>query len=72
LSPILETPTRTRRIEMGFMDSLREALAGDPDSQPATPPASVAHVPRHLDREAPAELADDIVTPSGGKHARRD
>jgi hypothetical protein len=57
---------------MGFMDSLREALAGDPDDQPARPAASMAHVPRHLDREAPAELADDVLIPTGGKHARRD
>jgi hypothetical protein len=57
---------------MGFMDSLREALGGEPEEQPAGSPTPLAPQARHADRSAPAESPDDTELVTGGKHARRD
>jgi hypothetical protein len=72
LSPILDAVTSDQEDRMGFMDSLREALGGEPQEQLTTPPAPPASQARHADRSAPAETADDIALVTGGKHARRD
>jgi hypothetical protein len=56
---------------MGFMDSIREALAGErgdepePSAAPGSPPDA-----RHVDREAPEERAEDANSVTGGKHKR--
>jgi hypothetical protein len=56
---------------MGFMDSIREALAGERGDQPEASEAPVAPTEaRHVDREAPEERAEDADSATGGKHKR--
>ena len=51
--------------DMGFFDSLKEALGGDKDE------SGSSSEPRHVDREA-AEETPAQPQASGGKHAARD
>jgi hypothetical protein len=71
-----DTPLNTsqrRTADMGFMDSIRDALGGDKDDADAresAPESTDAHA-RHVDRDAPAESAYGPQI-TGGKHAARD
>ena len=51
---------------MGFIDSIKEALGGERDENDGPV------VPRHADRDAPAETLDGDQVATGGKHAARD
>jgi hypothetical protein len=63
---------------MGFMDSIKEALAGDRDDgtdaaseSVATPSSPPTVEPKHVDPDASAENTYGIEA-TGGKHAARD
>ena len=51
---------------MGFIDSIKEALAGEPDDQPQPAPLPDAE-PRHVDRHA-REESEYGPQVTGGKH----
>ena len=68
---------------MGFINSIKEALGGDHDHHDeradpadvisqATAPSAPVVLPRHADRDAPAEDPDAAFVATGGKHAARD
>jgi hypothetical protein len=72
LRPILDsTARRAKDGDMGFIDSLKEALGGDHDDRPEAASAAsqspAAHA-RHVDRDAPAERIEDAALNTGGRH----
>ena len=56
---------------MGFFDSIKDALGGEPDDEPTPPPAAAPADARHVDRDAPEE-SEYGPQVTGGKHAARD
>jgi hypothetical protein len=53
---------------MGFIDSLKGALAGDHGNESSASPTAVPSQARHVDRDAPAERTEDATQVTGGKH----
>jgi hypothetical protein len=52
---------------MGFMDSIKEALGGEPDDQQPPPAPRQEAEPRHVDRDAREESTYGPQV-TGGKH----
>jgi hypothetical protein len=69
VEPILTTSAPHEEDgDMGFIDSIKEALGGDSDDESPTPPATAPVQARHVDRDAPAERMEDSEQVTGGKH----